>query len=197
MRYEIEDTFVGVFDDAMSPTWCDRVIEYFDWCSQNNKTFNRQESASLKDDTSTTLNPLNSQEINFTYQNLTPVISEFNDVFWNQCYPEYLKKYDILTQYTTHTIYSYKIQKTLPGGGYHIWHSEDGTAEFSRRIGVYIVYLNDVEEGGETEFLYLGKRYPAKKGRIIIFPPNFPWAHRGNPPLSGVKYIMTGWLEFK
>jgi hypothetical protein len=81
-------------------------------------------------------------------------------------------------------------------GGYHIWHSEDGDKNFAFRVGVYILYLNDVAEGGETEFLYLSKRIAPKKGRLIIFPPNYPWTHRGNPPLSGEKYILTGWTEF-
>lgn len=194
----IDDNFVAVFDDYLPPTWCDRAIEYCEWCAANNRTWERTETTtSIKNDNSTTLNPISSEEINFTYENLTPIISEFNKAFWDECYPQYLKKYDVLAQYGKHTIYSYKIQKTLPGGGYHIWHSEDGSVPYSRRVGVYIVYLNDVEEGGETEFLYLSKRYAPKKGRIIVFPPNFPWAHRGNPPLSGAKYIMTGWLEFQ
>jgi len=196
--YTIDDNFVGVFDDYLPPTWCDRVIEYYEWCAVNNKTWERNEAASsVKSDNSTVLNPRTSEEINFTYENLTPVISEFNKAFWDVCYPIYLKKFDVLAQYAKHTIYSYKVQKTLPGEGYHVWHCEDGDVPYSRRVGVYIVYLNEVEEGGETEFIYLSKRYPPKKGRIIIFPPNFPWAHRGNPPLSGAKYIMTGWMEFQ
>ena len=42
----------------------------------------------------------------------------------------------------------------------------------------------------------VGGRVAAKKGRLVIFPANYPWTHRGNPPLSGEKYIMTGWVEF-
>ena len=94
------------------------------------------------------------------------------------------------------TIYSYKIQRTDPTGGYHVWHSEDGGKHFALRVGVYLLYLNDVEEGGETEFLYLSKRIKPTKGTLLIFPPNYPWAHRGNPPISNSKYIMTGWTEY-
>jgi hypothetical protein len=135
-------------------------------------------------------------EINFAHPNLGNFISEFNTVFWDECYTEYRAKYSVLDDYDTHTIYTYKVQKTEPTGGYHLWHCEDGSKTHNRRIGVYILYLNDVEEGGETEFIYQSQRVTAQKGRLVVFPPNYPWAHRWNPPISGNKYIMTGWIEF-
>ena len=56
------------------------------------------------------------------------------------------------------------------------------------------IYLNDVKEGGETEFLHFSKRVKPKTGRIVIWPAGFPYVHRGNPPLSGEKYILTSWM---
>jgi len=56
--------------------------------------------------------------------------------------------------------------------------------------------LNDVKEGGETEFLYQSVRVSPKKGTLVIWPAAFTHVHRGNPPLSGTKYIMTSWLEY-
>jgi hypothetical protein len=58
------------------------------------------------------------------------------------------------------------------------------------------MYLNDVEHGGETEFLYQKRRVSAKTGRVVIWPAGYTHVHRGNPPLSGEKYLLTGWLEF-
>ena len=88
-----------------------------------------------------------------------------------------------------------KLQKTVKGGGYHIWHYEQMNLSTTDRILVWTIYLNDVEEGGETEFLYQSKRVKAKKGDICIFPAQFNYTHRGNPPLSGDKYIATGWYN--
>lgn len=190
------DTFVGVYDGCFSDKFCDDLIAYYHWCRKNNRTFDRPEQESIKKDNSCGLNPTSIEEINFDNPNVHGFMSEFNQTFWDVCYADYRKHYSVLDQYDRHTIYTYKIQCTHPGGGYHVWHSEDGAIQFSRRIGVYILYLNDVEDGGETEFLYLSKRVKPKKGRLLIFPPNFPWAHRGNPPLTGDKYIMTGWTEF-
>lgn len=191
------DNFVGVYDECFSDKFCDDIVDYFEWCQKNNRSYKRPEDEIIKKDDSVNLNPSTPQEISFMFSNVTGFIQEFNDKFWNVCYKEYIDRYSTLKQYDQHTIYSYKVQKTVPAGGYHVWHCEDGSKEFSKRIGVYILYLNDVDEGGETEFLYLSKRISAKKGRLIIFPSNYPWTHRGNPPLSSTKYIMTGWIEFQ
>ena len=34
-----------------------------------------------------------------------------------------------------------------------------------------------------------------KKGRIVFWPASYPFVHRGNPPLKGEKYIVTGWIN--
>ena len=190
------DNFVGIYDDVFSEQYCDQLIEHFEWSLKHNRTYERTENESIKKDESTNLNPVFNQDISFVTPNITGYINEFNQGFWDVCYAEYMKNYSVLSDYQKHTIYTYKIQKTQPSGGYHVWHCEEGSREHSSRIGVYILYLNDVEDGGETEFLYLSKRIKPKKGRLLIFPSNYPWAHRGNPPLSGEKYIMTGWVEF-
>jgi hypothetical protein len=88
-----------------------------------------------------------------------------------------------------------KIQKTIPMGGYHVWHSENSTLETKGRAVAWMLYLNDVVEGGETEFLYQSKRVKPKTGRLVIWPAGWTHTHRGNPPLEGEKYIITGWME--
>ena len=37
---------------------------------------------------------------------------------------------------------------------YHIWHVENNDKASGDRVSVYMLYLNTVKEGGETEFLY-------------------------------------------
>lgn len=191
------DSFIGIYENAFSAEYCDKIIAHFNWSAQNSRVWDRSETTErFKKDGACALNPTNPNEIAFTSQNLCSLVGEFNQIFWDQCYADYRNTYSVLNDYTRHTVYTYKVQKTQRAGGYHVWHCEDGSVDFSRRIGVYILYLNDVEEGGETEFLYCSKRIAPKKGTLLIFPPNYPWTHRGNPPLSGDKYIMTGWIEY-
>ena len=86
-----------------------------------------------------------------------------------------------------------------PSQGYHIWHSEyDYNAPETRlRWGVWTFYLNDIEEGGETEFLYQSLRIKPKQGTLCLFPAYYTHTHRGNPPLKETKHIITGWIENK
>lgn len=86
-----------------------------------------------------------------------------------------------------------KYQKTSKGDGYHNWHWEQVYG--LNRILAWTAYLNDVDSGGETEFLYQSERIEAKAGRIALFGADYRHTHRGNPPLSGDKYIATGWIE--
>jgi hypothetical protein len=85
-------------------------------------------------------------------------------------------------------------------GGYPHWHSEQfpqaGHNEALHRVVLYMFYLNDVAEGGETEFFYQGRTIAPKKGTMVIAPAGFTHSHRGNIPLSGDKYIATSWVMF-
>ena len=58
----------------------------------------------------------------------------------------------------------------------------------------FIWYLNDIIEGGDTEFSS-GLKIKPETGKIVIFPALWPWVHRGNPPKSENKYICTGWVR--
>jgi hypothetical protein len=124
-----------------------------------------------------------------------PNVNQFVDNFW-QKYEEYADTYSSLRQYPKHEMLQIKIQKTMPTEGYHVWHSENAGLSHSNRILAWMIYLNDVKEGGETEFLYQSMRVTPKQGTLVIWPAGFTHLHRGNPPLNGEKYIMTGWLEY-
>ena len=90
----------------------------------------------------------------------------------------------------------YACQKTKVGEGYHFWHCENAEMKARNRILAFMVYLNDVNEGGETEFLYQKCRFKPEKNTMLVWPSQFTHVHRGNPPLSNDKYIITGWVEY-
>ena len=123
-------------------------------------------------------------------------IQTFHEIVWNECFPQYTEAYPIIRQYQKHTIFDMKMQKTEKGQGYHVWHDENMEAANRNRFIVWSLFLNDVEEGGETEFLNQSMRIKAVKNRFILFPATYTHVHRGNPPLSGTMYILTGWIEF-
>ncbi|WP_372361133.1 2OG-Fe(II) oxygenase [Xanthomonas sp. NCPPB 1325] len=64
------------------------------------------------------------------------------------------------------------------------------------RYLVFLWYLNDVSEGGETWFPGLNYGVEPRAGRLLMFPPYWMYAHQGRPPLSGDKYILSTYLRF-
>ena len=188
--YKIDD-FIGVFPNAIEEEHCDQLVSYFEQWSQASQTFNRQSRgySSIEKDTEVCfLEPLS---IHDTYE----LANIFTDPLW-KCYHLYAEKYGILSTCSRHRILDIKLQKTQPKQGYHVWHCENGTPLTCKRLLLAIGYLNDVEEGGETEFLYQGVRVKPKKGTIILCPAAFTHTHRGNPPLSGDKYIINTWIQY-
>ncbi|WP_394131042.1 2OG-Fe(II) oxygenase [Shewanella maritima] len=85
-------------------------------------------------------------------------------------------------------------------GGYPHWHSEQFPQaphnEALHRVVLFMFYLNDVSEGGETEFYYQQRKVQPKKGTMVIAPAGFTHSHRGNIPKSHDKYIATSWIMF-
>lgn len=93
------------------------------------------------------------------------------------------------------------IQKYDQGkGNYGYWHSEifpqAGENNALHRVLLFIIYLNDVEEGGETDFFYQEKSVRPKAGSMVIAPCGFTHTHRGNIPISNDKYILTSWVQY-
>ncbi len=193
------NNFVAVYDNYITEEECNKAIKLYEDQVKFNNTVNRLDFEQ---------SPITQKQdqqyfaaadcIDVWWESLKSMLVNF-DMAWNH----YIKNtgadkaYDInngnVFEFTT-----LKIQKTLPTEGYHVWHIEHGKQfDNSRRAFVFSIYLNDVEEGGETEFLHYSKRVKPKKGRIVIWPAAFPYLHRGNPPLSGEKYILTSWMIVK
>ena len=86
------------------------------------------------------------------------------------------------------------IQKYDKGKGKYIYHNDSMIDYINKksRIFTFIWYLNDVNEGGETEFINF-KIIP-EKGKLLVFPASFIFPHCGNMPISDDKYILTGWI---
>lgn len=193
---------IGIFKNAYSKEYCDKIISQFELLDKHGFTQKRQEyqdsPTTKKDDQAvdnTALDLNNTSDvIDFkAFHNL--ITEQFFETFW-ECYDLYQDEYGFLRNFAPHYVYTNKIQRTTEGQGFHVWHTENMTPETSRRIGTFILYLNNIEEGGETELLYQKLRIEPEVGKLIVFPAGITHIHRGNPPLKGTKYIATGWLEY-
>lgn len=191
---DIKD-FIGVFDNVVPDTVCNEIIDAYEFLVANGYGVTRRDhdgvSKLLKDNTAVFVSV--PHICNFMEFKHNPTI---NNILWNTCYKSYAEKYNILADGTPKGNFIAKVQKNEIGQGYHVWHYEASDRLTSNRLLLYIIYLNDVDEGGETEFLYYPRRVKPKKGTVLLLPCGFSHTHRGNPPISNSKYIVTGWIEY-
>jgi len=205
------ENFMGIFPNAASKEYCERVITRFDYMHESQSTgrgkvWSRQDAEGIssieKENDTYFIGGGNGDDLPFKKEDThlmmrdMPLLKEFNKIVWN-CYNKYIKKYGTMTTLAQHRISpTIRIQKYKPSQGYHLWHCEAGDAFTGHRIIGTSLYLNTVKEGGETEFLYQGVRIPPVQGTLIMFPASWTHTHRGNPPLKENKYHMTTWLSF-
>lgn len=88
-----------------------------------------------------------------------------------------------------------QMQKYDKNKGKYIYHNDYSCQWKNKKMRqiTFLWYINDVEEGGETEFWGDYKIKP-EAGKLILFPASWTYPHCGKMPISDDKYIITGWL---
>jgi len=193
--HNIKD-FIGIYDNYITPEECKKAIKLFEDQDKFQKTVTRQQKENIAGELKKDKHFFAGEKNLEVWQNnLETIVHNFDMAF-----KHYAKETGGAYAYNNMNFYytCFKIQKTLPKEGYHVWHIEHGHGmDYESRAFAYSIFLNDVEEGGETEFLNQAVRVKPKTGRIAIWPAGFPYLHRGNPPLSGEKYILTSWMMLR
>lgn len=174
--FEIKD-FIGIFPDAVNPNFCDYLCDYLDNATelQGGRNYTHVKDKQICLDA------------------FSPGESKNLMEFVNGCLYYYINDYTYLTNFN-YVSAVVLLQKTQPTEGYHMFHGENINWNLHTRTMAWMAYLNDVEEGGETEFLYQQLKVKPKKGTVVIWPGSYTHLHRGNPPMSD-KYIATGWYQ--
>ena len=91
---------------------------------------------------------------------------------------------------------AFNIGKYLPGDHFSNIHTERGSLQNAHRVLAWMTYLNDVEDGGATNFSHYNIKIKPEIGKTLIWPAEWTHAHSGEILNSGVKYIITGWMCF-
>ena len=112
------------------------------------------------------------------------------------CFNDYKEQWPFLNTIKGMEIGTFNLQKYSPGGHFSAVHTERGSFATMHRVLAFMTYLNDVKEGGETEFHYYDINIKPEKGKTIIWPAEWTHAHSGGLVKQGYKYIATGWIQF-
>ena len=172
---------------------CDNLINLFE--ESNNKKVGEfwagkdAINKKVKDSTDVTLNRNNiayNKDLNSYFTELT------------KCLEMYKKKYKFCDKYAFFFLNNdFNIQKYTSSQAYYAWHCEKAELKVSDRHLVFMTYLNDVKDGGETEWYYQNLKIKPEKGLTVIWPAEWTFTHRGRKAVKGNKYIMTGWYGFR
>ena len=89
----------------------------------------------------------------------------------------------------------YSVRIYYKNQGKFLEHVDQCAGPNATRVFGIILYLNTVDEGGETDFKDYKLKVKAEAGKLIIFPCNYLFRHEGTIPLSEDKYIITSFLN--
>jgi len=90
---------------------------------------------------------------------------------------------------------SYVFQRYHPNEGFFKLHCENTNPNNMMRTLAWMIYLNDVPDGG-TRFSEQDFDCEARQGRLIIWPAYFTHMHQGIISKTHTKYIATGWVNW-
>ena len=115
----------------------------------------------------------------------------------HKCFLDYQNQWPFLkTMLKTVYVPPFNIQKYSRGDHFASVHSERTSLDTLHRLFAWMTYLNDVNDGGQTNFNHYGIKIKPETGKTLIWPAEWTHAHTGEILKSGTKYIVTGWIHF-
>ena len=175
-----------VIDGTMNKEICDKLITLF----ENNPDLQQRYDQN--------------KAPNFTQLNFTQNSSIDNDLH-NKVIDHIIAAVQVYRKHVPETMFwrpgfsfeQVRIKKYLNDGNDQFdSHIDAASSDTMKRFFAFFWYLNDVEQGGETEFLNLDLKVEPKAGRLVMFPPLWMYPHKGHPPISNNKYLLSTYLHF-
>jgi len=174
--------YVKVYDDALPVDYCNQLIQDFE--SHTRKKY--------QDDDIKRFTEINIMQAGWNYAPLIAAFQRYQHRYWDECG---LDDRHIQPDFNWEEI---RMKRYLPHVDEFRPHVDTYNAASMRRFLVYFWYLNNVDDGGETEIYGLDRpiRVQPRQGRLIVFPTTWQYLHAGRIPRSGPKYIIGGYLHY-
>jgi hypothetical protein len=178
--------FCAVIDGTMTPELCEQLISLFENNPELHQRFDLNKTP-------------NFTQLNFTQH------SSIDTALHNKVVDHLIAAVQVYRKNVPETFFwkpgfsfeQVRIKKYLnDGNDLFDTHVDASSSETMKRFFAFFWYLNDVDEGGETEFLNLDLKVKPKAGRLVMFPPMWMYPHKGHPPISNNKYLLSTYLHF-
>lgn len=181
-------SYVRHYDAALTPEFCAQLIDAFEQSAPRHVENGRGHHPGIQHSTWVELN-------------LTPLADKAFLGFFHAQIDTYLAQYNQEVPLTLAvparlTLDDLRIKRYRVSSNDHFEPHFDAIDVRSQRYLVFLWYLNEVTDGGETHFPDLGIKIQARTGRLLMFPPYWMFQHAGLPPHSNDKYIISTYLMF-
>ena len=180
--------YIRCYDAAIAPEFCAQMVESFHRMERFHTRNGRGVRAGLEQSAWTELDitPLSDAAFQgFFYHQIETHLARYNaDIGLTIAVPQ------------TPVFAELRMKRYAVGADESFQPHFDSINEVADRYLVFLWYLNDVAEGGETSFVDLDVRVEAKAGRLLVFPPYWMFQHAGLAPRSNDKYILSTYLRF-
>ena len=181
--------YIQTFDDALPEDFCRKLIDGFEDSSGFQEPNGRGYRPGLDDSRWTELNLNRLADpafLGFFLTRIEEYLGRYNERLGLTIPVPFRPRTDRLT-----------MKKYRADAGDRFQPHFDSIDEVAGRYLVFLWYLNDVAEGGQTRFVDLDVDVAPKAGRLLIFPPYWMFQHEALAPRSNEKYILSTYLLFK
>lgn len=187
-RVPVSKAQIYVWPNFLAPQTCDQLIALTDERLRASTTTDVFADPKVRTSRSSDIGSLGNNLV----MQLDELIAEALGVHWSYSDATQTQRYDVDQEYKAHYDYF------MPGTRDYQVH-----CQFTgQRTWTFMIYLNDVEEGGGTRFRRLEKTIMPEKGKAVIWNNLNPdgtvnpyTIHHGMKVRSGVKYVITKWFR--
>ncbi|MBE90271.1 MAG: 2OG-Fe(II) oxygenase [Rhodospirillaceae bacterium] len=195
-RLNIEESehphFIGAWrlDDL---NICDDIVRFFD--AKKDQQDDGSVGLGIVDKTVKNSTDLVIQPRDLENKEYAPLNAYIDQLY--QCYLAYTEEWPFIASFVSRLhIGRFNIQRYDQDGHFNQVHSERTSLNTIHRLLVWMTYLDDVPDGGETEFIHYGLKIRPEKGKTLIWPAEWTHAHRCCPVIKVPKHVITGWMYF-
>jgi prolyl 4-hydroxylase len=180
--------YVRYYDGALSREFCAQLVENFENAAHLQVPHGKGHQAGLDASGWTELNVgrvADAAFLGFFHAQIDKYLGEYNrEIGLTLPIPPSVKLDDL------------RIKRYRAGSGENFQPHFDAYERMAARYLVFLWYLNDVADGGETAFVDIDMKVAPRAGRLLMFPPYWMYQHAGLPPVSNDKYIISTYLMF-
>ena len=179
------ESCVRYYDRVVSKEWCNKVIDLFEQSKKDTFDNDRKSFTELNIEGKEEFKDIKETYIRVLRQNLQHFMKEVN--IENHHFPPIIDMENIrIKKYTDNG-------KDVFKNHVDVLRSQGPS---SKRFLVFIMYLADVEEGGETSIPRYNIKCKPKAGRLLMFPPFWTHPHQGEKVIKGTKYQIMTYLHY-